>query len=137
MCKKVPPNKEHATLVFTKRETATLAECIEIFNWYYANGKNQLKTVKHFSTIYSNLMIKQPLVSAWVKEEAKWQEEWAQSNGRKHMVKRVCQTQYPYITEMLDLWVSKAMGDNILITGEVLHQKWKKFANLAVVPEDK
>lgn len=37
---------------------------------------------------------------------------------------------------MLDLWVLKAMGDNILITGEVLHQKWKKFADLAGVLED-
>ncbi|KAF8218731.1 hypothetical protein L208DRAFT_1069958, partial [Tricholoma matsutake] len=29
------------------------------------------------------------------------------------------------------------MGNNILITGEVLHQKWKRFADLAGVVEDK
>jgi Fe-S cluster assembly scaffold protein SufB len=91
---------------------------------------------KHFSPIYPNLAIKQPLVSTWVKEEAKWQEEWAQSSGGECAAKRVCQTQHPEVTEMLDLWVSKAMGDNILITGEVLRQKWKKFADLTGVPED-
>ena len=37
---------------------------------------------------------------------------------------------------MLDLWVSKAMADNILITGEVLRQKWKTFANLVGIPDD-
>ena len=37
---------------------------------------------------------------------------------------------------MLDLWVSKAMADNMLLTGEVLQQKWKSFANLAGVPDD-
>ena len=37
---------------------------------------------------------------------------------------------------MLDLWVSKAMADNILLTGEVLRQKWKLFADLAGVPDD-
>jgi hypothetical protein len=37
---------------------------------------------------------------------------------------------------MLELWVLKAMGDGILLTGKVLWQKWKMFADLACVPED-
>ena len=37
---------------------------------------------------------------------------------------------------MLDLWISKVMADNVLITGKVLHQKWKKFANLHGMPDD-
>jgi hypothetical protein len=37
---------------------------------------------------------------------------------------------------MLDLWITKAMADKILLTGEVLRQKWNKFADLAGVPED-
>ena len=57
--------------------------------------------------------------------------------GSACLGKRVCQTQHPEVTEMLDLWVSKAMADGILLTGEVLHQKWRKFADLAGVPEDK
>ena len=37
---------------------------------------------------------------------------------------------------MMDLWVSKAMSDNILLTGEVLRQKWTRFADLVGVPKD-
>ena len=37
---------------------------------------------------------------------------------------------------MMDLWVSKAMGDGILLTGDVLRQKWTKFADLAGIPLD-
>jgi hypothetical protein len=37
---------------------------------------------------------------------------------------------------MMELWVSKAMGNGILITGEVLHQKWNVFANLVGVHKE-
>ena len=37
---------------------------------------------------------------------------------------------------MLDLWVLKAMADQVILTGEVLCQKWQKFADLVGVPED-
>ena len=129
-------NKEPAGPVFTKKENATLGQRIEILNWYHANGKNQSKTAKHFDQLYPNLKIKQPLVSAWVKDEAKWRDEWAHTSVQTHSAKRICQTQHPEVSEMLDLWVSKAMADNLLVTGEVLRQKWTKFADLARVPED-
>jgi hypothetical protein len=37
---------------------------------------------------------------------------------------------------MMLLWVSQAMGDGILLTGEVLRQKWNSFADLAGILED-
>jgi hypothetical protein len=37
---------------------------------------------------------------------------------------------------MLDFWVLKAMADGILLTGEVLCQKWNTFANLVGIPAD-
>jgi hypothetical protein len=37
---------------------------------------------------------------------------------------------------MMDLWVSKALADNILLTGEVLQQKWTTYANMKGVPMD-
>lgn len=46
------------------------------------------------------------------------------------------QTEHPQITEMLELWVAKAMHDGILLTGEVLRQKWNRFADLACIPTD-
>jgi Tc5 transposase DNA-binding domain len=74
-------------------------------------------------------------VSAWVKDEEKWREE-ATNGLRAHTAKRARQTQHPEVTEMVELWVSKAMADNVLITGEVLRQKWSKFADLVGVPTD-
>ena len=37
---------------------------------------------------------------------------------------------------MMDLWVLKAMNDKILLTGEVLRQKWNMFAKLVGIPKD-
>ena len=52
------------------------------------------------------------------------------------MAKWACQTQHPEVTEMMELWVLKAMAESVLLTGEVLRQKWAKFADLASVPQD-
>ena len=38
--------------------------------------------------------------------------------------------------EMMYLWVLKAMGDGILLTGEILRQKWNAFANMVGIPDD-
>lgn len=37
---------------------------------------------------------------------------------------------------MLKLWVTKVMADDVHVNGEILHQKWKQFADLAGVPKD-
>ena len=44
--------------------------------------------------------------------------------------------EHPEVSEMLDLWVSKAMANRTLLTGEVLRQKWNTFADLAGVLAD-
>ncbi len=126
----------HSAPIFTKKENATLAQRIEILNWHHKNGKNQSATARHFAPLYPNLQIKQPLISSWLKDEAKWREEWQLSNQGDQMAKRRRQTEHPEVSEMMDLWVSKALGDRILLTGEILHQKWNKFADLVGVPED-
>jgi hypothetical protein len=43
--------------------------------------------------------------------------------------------EHPKILEMMNLWVSKAMADGILHTGEILQQKWNVFADLDGVPD--
>ena len=37
---------------------------------------------------------------------------------------------------MMYLWVSKVMGGGILLTGEILRQKWNAFANMVGIPDD-
>jgi hypothetical protein len=114
-----------------------LAQRIEILDWHHKNGQNQSKMARHFDLIYPNLKIKQPLVSSWTKEEAKWRELWEQTDHQSdRTAKRARQTEHPEVSKMMYLWVSKAMGDGILLTGEVLRQKWNRFADLVGVPED-
>jgi hypothetical protein len=115
----VPPQKSENTI---------LAQCIEILDGYHANGKNQKKTTVHFNTVYPTLQLQQPRISVWLKKEAEFYASYGSASGQECKNKRIRQTQHPQVTEMLDLWVSKAMVDGILLTGEVLCQKWKSFA---------
>ena len=128
--------EKQATPVFTKKENATLAQRIEILNWHHENKAKQKETAAHFDKKWPNLMLKQPIISEWLRYEEKWRKQWEQSNGSGRSAKRVCQTRHPEVTEMMDLWIAKAMADNINLTGEVLRQKWTTFAYLAGVPED-
>jgi len=119
-----------------KKENATLQQQIEVLNWHHANGKNQSKTANHFNTIYPSLQLKQPRVSAWLKNEGVWHIKYDASTGREHTNKQIHQTQHLKMMKMLGVWILKAMADNMLLMGEVLHQKWKTFAELIGVPDD-
>lgn len=37
---------------------------------------------------------------------------------------------------MMDLWVSKAMSHDMVLTGDVLHSKWTAFADLLNILKD-
>jgi len=72
-----------------------------------------------------------------LKDKDKWHNIWDQSNCQSdRTAKCTRQTEHPEISEMMDLWVLKAMGDGVLLTEDTLHQKWITFADLAGVPED-
>ncbi|KAF8218805.1 hypothetical protein L208DRAFT_1347101, partial [Tricholoma matsutake] len=124
--------------VFTKKENATLAQRIKILDWHHAHEKNQSKTAAHWDQIYPNLQLKQPIISAWLKEEEKWQAQWAEveRKGQAGRSKWAKQTEHPEVNKMLELWVTKAMPQNVPVNGEILQQKWTHFADLVGVPED-
>lgn len=120
-----------------KKENAMLAQQIEILDWYHKNNKNQSATARHFQSRYPSLKIKQPLVSSWIKDEAKWRDAWERTNHTSdRSAKRARQTEHPEVSKMMYLWVSKAMGDRIVLTGEILRQKWNTFADMVGIPED-
>ena len=73
--KKKSERKTNPELDVQKKPNATMVQWIEILNWFQNNGKSQSKTTKHFDEVYSKLLIKQPLISAWVKDEPRWYEE--------------------------------------------------------------
>ena len=65
-----------------------------------------------------------------------WRGEYEKCHGNAQNNKRIRQTQHPEVTEMLDLWVARATASSILLTGEVLRQKWKDFADMVGIPDD-
>ena len=78
--KKPLQEKKKVDPVFTKKENVTIAQRIEILDWYHKHfgpKKSQVNTVAHFDKIYPNLRLKQPIISDWVQNEAKWRKEWA------------------------------------------------------------
>ncbi|KAA1108121.1 hypothetical protein PGT21_001048 [Puccinia graminis f. sp. tritici] len=62
-------NLKSASKASRKPVRATLAQKLEVLDWHRKNGENQTKTARHFAEIYPEIGFKQPLVSAWVKEE--------------------------------------------------------------------
>jgi hypothetical protein len=127
------PKKKKVT---GQKETATNQQRIEILDWYHANRKNQTLTAQHFDPIYPNLHLKQPLISSWVKGEEKWREAYGADSGVARLAKRVSTTRHPQVTEMLELWITMACEDGLILTGEIICQKWRSFADLAEVPQD-
>jgi Tc5 transposase DNA-binding domain len=125
---------------FTKKANATLKQKIEILDWYHQQNKgfSQKKTAEYWDKTYPNLCLKQPTISAWLTNEEKYRQQYADSLARGHTgnAKRAKQTEHPEINEMLELWIAKAMSDNIQLSGEIIRQKWNRFADLMGVPSD-
>ena len=119
-----------------RKEIATNQQRIEVLDWYHANGKNQTLTARHFDPIYPNLHLKQPIISSWVKDEAKWRAAYEADGGVARLAKRVSTTLHPQVTEMLELWIEMACEDGLILTGEIIRQKWRSFADLAKIPPD-
>ena len=99
--RKVPSQgKKKADPVFTKKENVTIAQRIEILNWYHKHSgpkKSQVKIAAHFDKTYPNLRLKQPIISDWVQNEVKWRKEWAaqKSSGTVGNINHTKQTEHP------------------------------------------
>jgi hypothetical protein len=117
--KKKPP-------VSTKKVNATLKQRVEILDWHHAQKSSQGKTASHWNLTYPNLCLKQPTISAWLKDENKYCQQYADAlaKGQPGNAKCVRQTEHPEVNKMLELWVMKAMSDNIHVSGEIL--RWKR-----------
>jgi hypothetical protein len=54
--------------------------------------------------------------------------------GRTDAVKRRKQVEHPEVEDMMVLWIAKAMRDGVHLTGEIIRQKWTRFADLVEIP---
>lgn len=133
-------NKEKEAPVFTKKENVTLKQKIEILDWHHKQGKGQSQgqTAAYWNPVYPNLRLKQLTISAWLKDEERYCQRYAEELGKGQTgnAKRVKQMEHPEVNEMLELWIAKAMLDEVQLSGEIVRQKWMCFADLVGVPTD-
>jgi len=133
-------DKEKKTPEFMKKENATMKQRIEILDWHHKQGKHfkQGKTAEHWNKQYPNLCLKQPTISAWLRNEARYQQQYEEElvKGWAGTSKRIKQTENPEVDEMLELWIAKAMSDGVQLNGEIIKQKWTCFADIVGVSED-
>lgn len=125
---------------FTKKENATTAQRVEILDWMKKNNEiSQTRVAAHWNKIYPNLQLTQPTISSWKSSEEKWRRQFDEEKSKGHGArsKRVKQVQHPEVDEMLELWITKALGDGVAsLSGEIIRQKWIHFADLVGVPDD-
>ncbi|EGN91661.1 hypothetical protein SERLA73DRAFT_80233 [Serpula lacrymans var. lacrymans S7.3] len=78
-----------------KKQRATLAIQIEVLNHMRDTKMKQKQTAAYFCAIYPDISFSQPLLSDWLKDEAKWQAEWDKSSVANCNAKQVQQTEHP------------------------------------------
>lgn len=114
--RKTDPKLMKARALHAKHQ-AKISEKIAVLDWYTTHGSNQSSTAKHFQSIYPHLNIKQPLVSSWVKAEARLRK---QSLDHHAAMKHDRDLQYPGVEKLLTKWVGEAILANVLIDGDVI-----------------
>jgi hypothetical protein len=84
-----------------------LKQIIKILDWHHTQGKKQGqgKTAAHWDPTYPNLCLKQPTISAWLKDEEKYCQQYAEelAKGQTRNIKHMKQTEHPEVNEMLKL----------------------------------
>ncbi|KAI9603259.1 hypothetical protein H4Q26_002577 [Puccinia striiformis f. sp. tritici PST-130] len=124
--KKKKPNKPE-----TNTRIATLCQKVEVLNWHHANGKNQTKTATHFDKLYPELKLTQPRISAWLKDEISIRQNELETSAS---VKRVNKTKFETVDKLLEEWTRNAIVAKLVISGDLLCEKWKDFARLQGIP---
>lgn len=112
-----------------------MAQKVEVLDWYYANGKNQSKTAKFFNEKWPDLDLKQPKVSDWIKKEENIRQLHAQNPAVAANTRRVNPIRHKEADKALAMWVTQALEDKVNVTGDVIREKWRRFATFLQILE--
>lgn len=113
-----------------------MAQKIEVLDWYHTNGKNQSRTAKFFAAKWPELDVKQPKVSDWVKKEESIRELYNSNPAVANKLRRVNPIKHEEVDEALSMWVCQALEDKVVVTGDVLREKWRRFATVLKISDD-
>jgi hypothetical protein len=102
-------------------------------NWHHSNGKNQTKTAQQFNNIYPELKLTQPRISAWMKDEDLIRKNEIETSAS---VKQINKTKFEAVDKLLEEWTQNALASKAIISGDLLCEKWKDFAQLQGIPSE-
>ena len=104
-----------------------------MLDWYHSHGKNQTKTVQHFNQKFENVVINQPLVSKWLKDEGRIRKQ-ATDVGTE--MKRHRDVKFPQVETRLVAWINQCGNAGQVVSGEEVKEHWRKFARLEKIPSE-
>ncbi|KAI0993780.1 hypothetical protein K3495_g14404 [Podosphaera aphanis] len=110
------------------KPNATLSQKIEVVDYIKTKKVSQTKAAKNFGGKWPELQIKLPLISSWMTQKASLKEKFA-ANQRPD-VKKNPVTKCPQINAALELWISHCTSSDVLSIGDLLRQKWKRYATI-------
>jgi hypothetical protein len=116
------------------RKNATLHDKLMVLDWYHANGKkNQSKTAEHFRANGFPFM-KQPLLSAWVKDEQNLRMRASMSTDLSS--KRIRTVRHPEFEKALTIFVQRAESRGLILLGDVIRTAGARFYDQLDIPND-
>lgn len=114
-------------------QNATLHNKLMILDWYHANGRHQSRTAAHFRE-HGFPYMKQPLLSAWHKDEANLRACANMSNDLTS--KHVRTVRNPDFEKALIVFVQQAESRGLTLSGDVIQEAGTKFYDQLKVPKE-
>ena len=119
----------------SKRFECTLQDKLTILDWHNKNSMKQAKTVKQFQE-NGFPRLNQPLLSTWLKNEAKLRKKAESRNSLS--TKRFKQPQNKQFDDAMSSWIDQLEESEFNgLTGEVIKQVGIKMYDKLNTPEDK
>ncbi|GAA5914404.1 hypothetical protein JCM5296_001706, partial [Sporobolomyces johnsonii] len=128
-----PPKRPLAFGAANKRAPATKVAAtahqkVQVLDYYHGPGRqNQTRTAAHFSLMPGWPKIAQSTVSKWINKEEEIREA-AICLGPN--AKRSRLVVYPDVEEALTLWCTQALSANVVLSGLVIIEKARDFAQM-------
>ena len=119
----------------SKRERATLAQKIQVLDYFHSSGSSQLKTVNKFR---NEISISKSSLSEWLKRENDLRQSFAQDEFKlSKNSRRKVKFKYEKINRAMDMLVQSRLEKNEPITQPILRQHWSVYAHQYGVDDPK
>lgn len=119
----------------SRQERATLAQKIQVLDYFHSSGSSQLKTVNKFR---NELSISKSSLSEWLKREEDLRRSFAREEFRlSKNSRRKVKFKYERINKAMDALVQARLDKNEPISEPILREHWSVYAHQYGVDDPK